>query len=167
MGINNHDHQDHYDDHDHDRHHHHHHDHLDRQGHQDGQDYPERQGRQDPDHHHGADQRAAVRSAEQTVSDAWIGQLLLAEHEAHLTVDVCTRVRERLADRLRVARQVGDPPAIQETARRLDRADHACAVALDTYSESRDLLAEQLENWLRATRMRFREAQDDRRVIGW
>ncbi|ACU73042.1 hypothetical protein Caci_4178 [Catenulispora acidiphila DSM 44928] len=120
-------------------------------------------------HHdrHGTDQRAAVRSAEQAVSDAWIGQLLLAEYEAHVAVDICTRVREQLADRLRAAELSGDPPAIEETARRFANAEHACAVALDTYSESRDLLAEQLDDWLCATRMRFREAQDDRRVIGW
>ncbi|MEY9894773.1 hypothetical protein ABIA35_004744 [Catenulispora sp. MAP12-49] len=116
---------------------------------------------------HGADQRAAVRSAEQAVGDAWIGQLLVAEYEAHISVDVCTRARQQLADRLRVAQRVGDPPAIEETARQLKRAEQACAAALDSYSESRDLLAEQLQNWLSATRMRFREAQADRRVIGW
>ncbi|MEY9928806.1 hypothetical protein ABH926_003445 [Catenulispora sp. GP43] len=116
---------------------------------------------------HGADQRAAVRSAEQAVSDAWIRQLLAAEYEAHATVDICTRARQQLADRLHVARRVGDPPAIEETARRLRDAEQACIAALDTYSESRDLLAEQLENWLCATRMRYRQAQDDRRVIGW
>jgi len=54
----------------------------------------------------GADQRAAVRSAEQAVSDAWIGQLLLAEYDAHVTVDVCTRIRARLADRLCVVRSL-------------------------------------------------------------
>src|SRR5947208_618506 len=86
----------------------------------------------------GADQRAAVRSAEQAVSDAWIGQLLLAEYEAHMTVDLCTRIREQLADRLRVAQQVGDPAAIDETWRRLESADRAYAAALDSYEESRD-----------------------------
>jgi hypothetical protein len=116
---------------------------------------------------HGADQRAAVRSAEQAVSDAWIGQLLLAEYEAHVRVDICTQVRGRLADRLRVAQQVGDPSTIAETRRRLEHVDRACANALDTYSESRELLAEQLEKWLHASRMRFREAQADRRVVGW
>lgn len=112
-------------------------------------------------------QRAAVRSAEQAVSDAWIGQLLLAEYEAHVTVDICTRVRERLASRLHVAERVGDPASIEETSRRLERADRACATALDTYSQSRELLAEQLDDWLCATRGRFREAEADRRVIGW
>lgn len=116
---------------------------------------------------HGADQRAAVRSAEQAVSDAWIGQLLLAEYDAHVTVDMCTRIRARLADRLCVAEQVGDPSTIAETRRRLDSAERSCAAALDTYADSRELLAEQLEKWLHASRIRFREAEDDRRVVGW
>jgi hypothetical protein len=115
----------------------------------------------------GADQRAAVRSAEQAVSDAWIGQLLLAEYDAHVTVDIHTRIRARLADRLRVAERVGDPSTIAETRRRLDSAEQACAVALDTYSDSRELLAEQLDKWLAASRMRYREAEADRRVVGW
>lgn len=115
----------------------------------------------------GADQRAAVRSAEQAVSDAWIGQLLLAEYEAHMTVDLCTRIREQLADRLRVAQQVGDPTTIDETWRRLEGADRAYADALDSYEESRDLLAGQLEDWLSATRGRIREFENDRRVVGW
>lgn len=113
------------------------------------------------------DQRAVVRSAEQAVSDAWIGELLLAEYEAHVTVDLCTWVRSRLADRLHVAEHVGDPASIQETSRRLERAERACANALDTYSQSRELLAEQLDDWLCSTRGRFREAEADRRVIGW
>ena len=115
----------------------------------------------------GADQRAAVRSAEQAVSDAWIGQLLLAEYEAHATVDLCTRVRQRLTDRLRVAHQVGDPATIAETWRRLESADRAFGAALDSYEESRDLLAGQLEHWLSATRGRIREFEADRRVVGW
>ncbi|MBS2539999.1 hypothetical protein KGQ20_45380 [Catenulispora sp. NF23] len=115
----------------------------------------------------GPAQRAAVRSAEQAVSDAWIGQLVAAEYEAQVAVEICTRVRERLTARLRVAEQVGDPLTIAETRRRLAAADRVCAGALDTYAESRDLLAEQLDRWLQATRMRFRESEDDRRVIGW
>jgi hypothetical protein len=114
-----------------------------------------------------SDQRAVVRNAEQAVSDAWIGQLLLAEYEAHVTVDLCTQVRRRLADRLQVAERVGDTSSIEETSRRLEHAERACATALDTYSQSRELLAEQLEDWLCATRDRVREAEADRRVIGW
>jgi hypothetical protein len=114
-----------------------------------------------------ADQRAAVRSAEQAVSDAWIGQLLAAEYEAQVAAGICTQVRERLADRLRAAEQAGDHRTIEETRRKLERADQVCATALDTYVEARDVLAVQLEEWLRATRVRFREAEDDRRVVGW
>ena len=115
----------------------------------------------------GADQRAAVRSAEQAVSDAWIGQLLAAEYEAQVAAGICTQVRERLADRLRTAEQAGDLPAIEETWRKLECANQVCTTALDTYAEARDLLAVQLEEWLRATRVRYREAEDDRRVVGW
>jgi kynureninase len=116
---------------------------------------------------HGADQRAAVRSAEQAVSDAWVGQLVAAEYEAQVAAGICTRVRERLAERLRVALREGDTDAMEETSRRLECADRVCAAALDTYSEARAVLAEQLEDWLRATRVRYREAEDDRRVVGW
>jgi hypothetical protein len=115
----------------------------------------------------GADRRAAVRSAEQAVSDAWIGQLLAAEYEAQVAAGICTQVRGRLADRLHAAEQAGDQAAIDETWRRLLSADQVCASALDTYAEAREVLAEQLEEWLRATRGRFREAEDDRRVVGW
>lgn len=115
----------------------------------------------------GAAQRAAVRSAEQAVSDAWIGQLVAAEYEAQVAVEICTRVRERLTTRLCVAEQVGDAQTIAETRRRLASADRVCAGALDTYAESRELLVEQMDQWLHATRMRFRESEDDRRVIGW
>jgi hypothetical protein len=115
----------------------------------------------------GADQRAAVRSAEQAVSDAWIGQLLSAEYEARVRVDLCTRVRERLNDRLRRAMQAGDQPTIMETRRRIECADRVCAAALDTYAESREILADQLEMWLRATQVRSREAEVDRRIVGW
>ena len=116
---------------------------------------------------HGADERAAVRSAEQAVSDAWIGQLLVAEYDAHVTVDICTRIWSRLVYLLCVAHQVPYPSTLPETRRRLDSAERACAVALDMYSDSRELLTEQLEKWLHASRMRYREAQADRRVIGW
>jgi hypothetical protein len=115
----------------------------------------------------GADQRAAVRSAEQAVSDAWIGQLLAAEYEAQVAAGICTKVRERLADRLRAAEKAGDRRAIEETRRKLECADQVCATALDTYAEAREVLAAQLEEWLRATRVRYREAEDDRRVVGW
>ena len=66
-----------------------------------------------------------------------------------------------------LCRRVGDPSTIAETRRRLESAERACAVALDTYSGSRELLAEQLEKWLHASRMRYREAEVDRRVVGW
>lgn len=116
---------------------------------------------------HGVDERAAVRSAEQAVSDAWIGQLLAAEYEAQVAADICTRVRERLADRLRVEQRAGEPAAVEQTRRRLECADRLCGDALDTYAEAREVLAGQLEAWLLATRGRFREAEDDRRVVGW
>jgi hypothetical protein len=115
----------------------------------------------------GADQRAAVRSAEQAVSDALIGQLLAAEYEAQVAAGICTQVRQRLADRLRAAEVAGDYREVEETWRKLESADQVCATALDTYAEAHEVLAEQLEAWLRATRVRFREAEDDRRVIGW
>ena len=115
----------------------------------------------------GLDQRAVVRSAEQAVSDAWIGQLLLAEYEAQSTVSLCTHVRERLVERLTVVQLVGDQQAVVETRRRLESANRACAAALDSYAETRKLLEAQLEEWVLNTRIRFREAEDDRRVVGW
>ena len=116
---------------------------------------------------HGTEQRAAVRSAEQAVSDAWIGQLVAAEYEAQVAAGICTRVRERLAERLRVALREGDMAAMAEASRKLESADQVCAAARDTYSQARELVAEQLEDLLRATRVRYREAEDDRRVVGW
>jgi hypothetical protein len=51
--------------------------------------------------------RHAVCTAEQTVSDAWIGRLLLAESQAEIVVDACVRVRKRAGDSVRSAPSPG------------------------------------------------------------
>ena len=115
----------------------------------------------------GLDHFSVGRSAERAGSDAGIGQWLLDEDEAQSTVSLCTHMRERLVERLNAVQLVGDQQAVRETRRRLDSANRACAVALDAYAEARQLLEAQLQEWVLTTRSRFREAEDDRRVVGW
>ena len=110
--------------------------------------------------------RHAVRTAEQTVADAWIGQLLLAENEAEVAVGACTRVRNRAAAQVRAAQRAGDLAALVRSQRALERADRACGRALEEYTQARNQLSDQLTEWACATQRRIRQAQEDRSGAG-
>jgi hypothetical protein len=69
--------------------------------------------------------REAVRTAEQAVSDTWIGRLLLAESEAETVVGACAHVRERAARRVRAAQRRGDLAALVRAQTDLELADAA------------------------------------------
>lgn len=114
----------------------------------------------------GAARRQAVRTAEQTVADAWIGQLLLAENEAQVAVGASTRVRNRVAAQVRAAQRAGDLDALVRSQSALERADRACGRALEEYARARNQLSDQLTEWACATQRRIRQAQADRSGAG-
>ena len=118
-----------------------------------------------PDHNWAA-AREAVRSAEQTVSDAWLGRLLLAESEAEATVGACTRARQRAAERVRSAQQTGDLNALTRSQTDLEHADRAWGGSLDAFERARTKLADELESWAAGTARRVREAWADRAIAG-
>ena len=107
-----------------------------------------------------------MRTAEQTVADAWIGPLLLAEKEAEVAVGACTRVRNRVAAQVRDAQRTGDLDALVRSQYALERADRACGRALEEYVHARTQLSEQLTEWACATQRRIRQAQADRSRAG-
>lgn len=106
--------------------------------------------------------REAVRAAEQTVSDAWIGQLLVAEHEASVEAAECLRACGRLAARLVALQAAGDTAAVDELRERLERANGRSADAMADYDGVRDLLAQELEGWASTTRVRIAASRADR-----
>lgn len=110
--------------------------------------------------------RDAVRRAEQTVGDAWIGQLLLAEAESEATVGACSRVRDRVAERVRAAQRSGDLSALVRSQADLERADQAWSRAVHVYDGARERLARELALWTDATARRARQAWADRPSVG-
>jgi hypothetical protein len=106
--------------------------------------------------------REAVRAAEQTVSDAWISQLLVAEHEASVEAAECLRACGRLAERLVALKESGDTVKIGELREHLERADRRSADAMADYDGVRDLLAQELEGWASTTRVRIAASRADR-----
>lgn len=110
--------------------------------------------------------RDAVRRAEQAVGDAWIGHLLLAEAESEATVGACSRVRDRVAERVRAAQRSGDLHALVRSQEDLERADRAWGHALDVYDGARARLAHELALWTDATASRARQAWADRPAVG-
>jgi len=119
------------------------------------------------DHGSGAEGRDAVRAAEQTVSDAWIGRLLLAESEAGAVLGACARVRRRAADRVREAQRGGDVAALARTQTELDIADAAQRRALETHERHRVKLAHELTAWSEALACRLHEARADGSAARW
>jgi hypothetical protein len=95
-----------------------------------------------------AGDREAVGTAEQTVSDAWIGELLLAESETQVVVRACVRVRKRTADRVRTAQRAGDLAALVR--------------AQQTHEHARARLAHELAVWSGGVARRGRQARADR-----
>lgn len=115
---------------------------------------------------HWAAAREAVRTAEQTVSDAWLGRLLLAESEAEATVGACARTRQRAAERVRSAQRTGDLVALTRSQTDLEHADRAWGGSLAVYEHARAKLAHELERWADGTARRVREAWADRSIAG-
>ena len=102
-----------------------------------------------------------VRAAEQTVNDAWIGRLLLAESEAEAVIGACVRARERAADRLRDAQQAGDLAALASAQSDLEVADTACGHALKAHGHAHTRLSHELAIWSESTAERVRQALPD------
>jgi hypothetical protein len=114
----------------------------------------------------GAAARAAVRMAEQTVGDAWIGRLLLTEDEAETALDTRARLREQAAERVRGAQRAGDPAALARAQLELEHADRAWGQAVDGYERAHGVLTEEVALWTRATASRVRQAWADRSAAG-
>jgi hypothetical protein len=110
--------------------------------------------------------REVVRTAEQTVSDAWIGRLLSAESEADAVVGSCARVRERATDQVRAAQQAGDLTLIVHSQDSLELADAAWYRALDARAHAGTRLASELEMWSENTAHRVRQALSDQAEDG-
>lgn len=109
----------------------------------------------------GAAEREAVRSAEQTVSDAWIGKLLLAESEAEAVVGACVRARERAAGRVRAAQEAGDPAGLARSQCDLEVADAGWGQALAAHKHAHTRLTRELSRWSQSTAHRVRQALAD------
>jgi len=103
----------------------------------------------------------AVRAAEQAVSDAWIGQLLLAESETEAFLGAHTRVRQRAVKHVREAQRSGDLAALARSQTDLDLADAACGRAVAAHEHARTRLAHELTVWSRLTACRLRQARSD------
>lgn len=110
--------------------------------------------------------REAVRTAEQTVSDAWIGRLLLAESEAEAVVGACARARERAAVKVRAAQQTGDLSGLARSQTDLERADAAWGQALAAHEHASGRLSRELAAWSESTAHRVRQALSDRSGAG-
>lgn len=103
----------------------------------------------------------AVRVAEQTVSDAWIGQLLLAESESQTLLDACTHIRERTAGLLRAAERTDDPVTLARSRTALELAENAREKAYEVHERAADRLTHELMMWSHATARRVRQSLTD------
>jgi hypothetical protein len=110
--------------------------------------------------------REAIRTAEQTVGDAWIGRLLLTESEAEATVAVRTRLRERALGRVREAQRAGDLSTLVRAQLDLEFADRAWSRAVEEYELARRKLNDELALWSEATANRVGQAWADRSAAG-
>lgn len=110
----------------------------------------------------GAADREAVRTAEQTVSDAWIGRLLMDESEAEAVVGACARARERAAGRVRAAQQAGDLAGLAQSQSELETADDGWRRARAIHEQAHSRLARELAMWSQCTAHRVRQALADR-----
>jgi hypothetical protein len=115
----------------------------------------------------GPDPRAAtgfdaVIDAEQTVGDAWIGRLLLAESEAETILGACVRARRRAAERVQAARQAGDSAAHARSRTDLEMADTACVQAWEDHERAERRLVDELAAWSRSTATRIRLTRGQR-----
>jgi hypothetical protein len=109
---------------------------------------------------------SGIQVAEQTVSDAWIGQLLLAESEAETVVGACARVRERAAGRVRAAQRAGDLAALIRLQGDLEAADAGWCRAVADHERARAGLVRELSGWSAGIASRVREARADQQNAG-
>jgi len=109
---------------------------------------------------------SGVQVAEQAVSDAWIGQLLLAESEAETVAGACARVRERAAARVREAQRAGDLAALARFQGDLEAADAGWGRAVADHERARDRLVRELSGWSAGVASRIREAWADQQNAG-
>ena len=108
-----------------------------------------------------ASARAAVRIAEQVVSDSWIGLLMLAERETLDIVHACALVAEQAAERVRAAQQSGDLSALVRAQADLETVDLACGQALRAHEQAHDRLTSELDLWSQTTARRVRQSLSD------
>lgn len=114
----------------------------------------------------GAAAHEAIRTAEQAVSDAWIGQLMLTESEAEAVVRACARVRQRAADRVRTAQRTGDLAALAESQSDLETADAGWGRALAAQERAGAHLTDELAIWSESTAQRVRQRLSERSTAG-
>ena len=125
---------------------------------------PERRPERKPE---AAAARQAVRTAEQTVSDAWIGQVLLAECETEAVLGACTRVREQAAGRVRAAQRAGNLADLVRSQCDLELAEAARRRAVDAHERARIRLVHEVSAWSEGIARRVRQARADRPNAGW
>lgn len=113
-----------------------------------------------------AARREVVRVAEQTVSDAWMELLILAQQEAEITVAACRRACEELAERLLEAKGGSDLRTLTETQERFAQVVYALDKALDDQEQAQQIWAEEAEEWASCTERRLQEAEDDQHGEG-
>lgn len=105
----------------------------------------------------GAAAHEAIRTAEQAVSDAWIGRLMLAESEAEAVLSACARVRQRAAARVRGAQETGDLAALVASQNDLEIADAGWGRALAAQELAGAQLMDELAIWSECTAQRVRQ----------
>ena len=106
--------------------------------------------------------REAVRTAEQAVSDAWIGRLLVAESQAEAVLGACVRTRERAAGRVQAAWRSGDHAALAQAQTDLRTADTGCGRAWEAHEAAGAELVRELRVWSRSTASRVRQTLAER-----
>jgi len=105
--------------------------------------------------------REAIRSAEQIVGAAWISDLLDAEQEALTAVQACVHMRDGMLGTIRDTQEAGDPRAIAAARKELTAMDEALATRRSHHSDVRQLVAQELEEWASATRIRVLDSLED------
>lgn len=113
-----------------------------------------------------AAEREVIRSAEQTVGDAWVGLLLSVESEAEAVVDACARVRRRAAGRAQAAHRADDLAGLAQAQTDLDLAAVAERRAEDAHELASAQLVSELKTWSEATAHRVAQALTDRSGVG-
>lgn len=128
--------------------------------------YPREDGREPDRAAAGAAGREAVRTAEQTVGDAWINRLLLIEHETETTLGIRARLRDQAAERVHAVHRADGPGALLRAQIGLEHADQEWSRAVAAYELAREILTDELALWSHATASRAQQAWTDRSAAG-